>query len=488
MTSDANLSKKLQQETENFFGIGPLEPRLKVSKEDAGRLQIPDFISNNAFGLRGPNTPAGFIMRKAEEIQENENAPHAARLAAGGVNTILNAPNELVDAAKGGFNYLTGAVPDSVKEAGAVGLATLAGGTSADVQQVQNAQRQTGQEQLHLQQQNILDEQAQNEAFFHALGNGVQQATGGSRPARSGPIDLGAAPSGGGQPAPVQFPAPPPAQDFSEVQAMIERTRPENLDEERFEKQRKNAMIIGALGAISNGQADSVGEGLAMAASGMFVGAAQADQAKQEAQQQFKQEMNDYWLRIANVKRSESESEDQYARRVWQNQVRQLQTDYRHEMKEWENNQPVIRNTGNGLLMTYNKDGRIFMDKIDVGKTKRNAKLYKSLVPILGEEKAKSVSATLAQGRMTRTNMVDLMTNFMIGNGKISEFYTATPEIREIVSRSNSAASGFQVKDDAMQKEIAENHRITKIQEMMMDQPALFNLGMELSGIKELGR
>lgn len=498
MTSDTNLNRQLQRKNENIFSIGPLmltdedrarraagelQPWLEVSKEDAGNFISKTPLGKPWFGLSSQNSPAGFLLNKANEIQADENASGYAHLLANTGEAALTLPNNLIDAAKNGFNYIT----DSA--AAKTGLAALAGASPKQMNMVQEAHERPQREAMHQQQQAMLQQQAENEMFFHALGNGVQQFTGGSQPSRSSSVDLGPAPSGGDVPAPVDLPAPPPAQDFSQVQEMIERTRPEERSDEYYQEQRKNAMIVGALGALSNGNADSIGEGIAMAASGMFAGGARADQAKLEAKQKFKEQMNNYWMKMASVKRNEAESEEQYARRVWQNDVNQLKLNYQNELKNWEENKPQTFQSGSNLVTMYeDKNGRRVADIIDIKKTDRNAKLIKSLIPLVGEDKAKSIAVSLSQGKMNRTKMTDIMTQLMIANGKISEFASVNDEIKETLARANEVSQGFQVADDKTQKQIAEDYRRTIIMEMMIDQPALFNLGMQLSGIKNIGR
>jgi len=239
-------------------------------------------------------------------------------------------------------------------------------------------------------------DQVAEEMFKLSMGEGGTTAT------ISEPFTLGS----------VQFPSvpnlppPPPPADFAEVYAALQNTLPEKPSPEDFKAQQTMSILAGMMSGVLRMRDGNFGEMLLGAGVGSLAGRASSDQAQQQAEAQFKEQMNDFWIRTASIKRAEAEDEASYARRVWEHNNENMLRQYANA-----NNIASMSNQ----KVTQGKDGKMYLTSITpngdgtgtrqirvyepASDTKTIKDMMKVMSPMIGKEKAETVATTVLKAK-----------------------------------------------------------------------------------------
>lgn len=301
--------------------------------------------------------------------QQNDQLMPFQQNIRGGVGSVLAAPGNFVDA----VGEIPGAVAQTELGQNAVDAFTK---TQAQIKQEKaQAAHQKDMDAFFQQARETELTRARENAFDEFLGPQGQQSV----------FDLGSAPSGGG--GGYALPTPPPNVDYSGVQDAIDQTRPEEVDQVELEERRKGAILAGLLGGMLNtAMRDDASFGQILGGGGLGVlsGMAAADKDKQEAEANFKKAIDQYWLRTADVRQAQAESDADYANRVWQTKIKQLEINARSAGARAAANQIKLHNTAQGIMVEETVDGRRQLRMLDTGDIDRGVGMKRAMTKMLG--------------------------------------------------------------------------------------------------------
>ena len=320
-------------------------------------------------------------------------------LAVGTMQAALNPWENAIKPAGNAVGNVAGATWDMVKDSGfghLVGNAYDAAFTS------QGELQKRKQEEVDTAKA-LLDTQ---DAAARARINAFDAITGGLGGDISGQgMIIGPASSGGG--GGFQLPPPPGPTDFSGVQDAIDQTKPQ-WDEADFEGRRKSAILTGLIGGLLKGAMNSdadYGQILGSGGLGVLSGMSEADAAKSAAKEKFTAAMNDYWIRTAGVRQNQAESDAQYAQRVWDVKVKQLQINHEAAQARAAAGQSTIRQAGDKFFVeetVQTPQGPMRqLRPLDMGVVNRLGGMEKQITQMLGDtpdakKKAESIVAEVA--------------------------------------------------------------------------------------------
>lgn len=208
------------------------------------------------------------------------------------------------------------------------------------------------------------------------------------------------------------MPLPPKGADYTQLYDLMQRTLPNPPAPHETESNR-GIMILAGLASGFLGSGDRpLGERLLAAGLGGLNAQASLDEKKRQAEQEFKSQMDDYWLRMAGVKKSEIEGDAEYRQRVWRNQMDQLRANASAANARLSAMQSKLVNTKDGLFiqeMVDNGDGTATrrLRRYDAtGQSAQLGYLIKDLTRVFGDkDQAESVAMNLAHSRDPNRSM-----------------------------------------------------------------------------------
>jgi hypothetical protein len=174
----------------------------------------------------------------------------------------------------------------------------------------------------------------------------------GSQSSQSGTIPLGPAQASFGG---YTLPPPPQGADYSGVQEAIDQTKPDPIDAD-VESKRRGAILTGLVGGVLQASLDennSFGQILGNAGIGVLQGMGQADAYQSESKEKFKAAMDEYWMRTANVRKSQAESDQDYIQRVYNTKLAQMEI----------NSKASIEKAKAGASQLIHENGKYFIQE-----------------------------------------------------------------------------------------------------------------------------
>lgn len=199
------------------------------------------------------------------------------------------------------------------------------------------------------------------------------------------------------QRAAPQLPAPPPGPDYSGVQDALDQTKPQ-IDEQALAERKKGAILTGLVGGLLQGALDgnmSAGQILGMGGMGTLQGLNAAGEDKRQSEEKFKKAMDEYWVRTAGVRRDQAESDAQYADRVYQTKIRQLELNAAAAQARG----PKLHQAGDKFMVEETVNGQRIMRPLDIGAVNRLAGMEAEMGRLLGgtDDAKKKAGAIVAE-------------------------------------------------------------------------------------------
>lgn len=203
---------------------------------------------------------------------------------------------------------------------------------------------------------------------------------------------------------PPPLPPPPPGADYAEVFEALQKAMPEDpRDMQDFQMQSTLAVIAGMASGLLDSNAP-LGQTLLKAGLGAVAARGEADASQAKLVSQYKDQLNNYWIRIANVKKLEAESDADYDTRVWENKNNNMLREYTAEKAKMEllNGRTVQGKDGQIHIITTrdNGDGTGTQQirTYKPGETTANlAGIIKAFTPLVGKQKAEVIAMETAR-------------------------------------------------------------------------------------------
>lgn len=243
----------------------------------------------------------------------------------------------------------------------------------------------------------FLEEERQRGEYLQQVMGSINAQGGGTGNA----FDMGKVFLPGGPPS---LPPPPPGPNYEEVYSEVIKNMPEAPNPVDFQGQRTVALIAGLASGLLKMQDGNLGQVLLGMGLGALTGVANADAAKEDAIKEFKDRMMDYHNRVAQVKRLQAESDNEYAQRVWQFNNSQIMARYQAGKERLDAMNSKVYQSGNGFFISEvvpNADGtarRVMRFYDPSGTTNNIANVQKVLEKQVGKDAANTITLNMAQG------------------------------------------------------------------------------------------
>ena len=146
-----------------------------------------------------------------------------------------------------------------------------------------------------------------------------------------------------------EFTPTPPAADYTETLAALEKARPDPVAENDNEQKKTMGVLAGfASGLLSAPDDESFGKTLLRFGLGGFEGGQAAQADIDRAEKEFKVEMDKYWRSVASVKQRKAESNADYALRAAEIDRDNTILRYNRDSELWKNSQPKFQQLADG--------------------------------------------------------------------------------------------------------------------------------------------
>lgn len=197
----------------------------------------------------------------------------------------------------------------------------------------------------------------------------------------------------------VHFPAPPKGADYSSVQEALDKTKPtpDNVD---YEKRTRDTVLMGIMGGLLQGaiRGEDLGTMFARAGVGGLTAKANVAKNREQAKQTFKKALNNYWIKTADVRKMQAESDADYAYRVYQSKLIQMKT----KADSFKKSKPrIIQQNNRTYVIGQSPEGKMIMQELKPeGEIDRASKMFKVLTDVYGNspKQKDKIRALIADG------------------------------------------------------------------------------------------
>lgn len=324
-----------------------------------------------------------------------------------------------------------------------------------------------------------------DEMFKNALGEGGTSAT------ITEPFTLGN----------VQFPSvpnfspPPPAADFTEVYETLRKTMPQDPGTQDFQTQSTIAVLAGMMSGVLQARDGDLGSLLLGAGIGGLAGKATIDQAKQDAMERFKAQLDDFHIRWATVQRREAESDAQHAHRVWEHNNANLLRQYNAANARAELMNQKVTNGPDGQLyltsITDNGDGtgtrqiRVYQPGKDTATAAGMIQMFK---PLVGKEKAETIASQILTAKSPEKGLGLYIVAKAKADGKyeslLNNIEQISPDFLKEMGQVGNKVNALQLgATESERGELIQNERDAFLIEVLMSNPRLLGLAGDTVGL-----
>lgn len=308
-----------------------------------------------------------------------------------------------------------------------------------------------------------------------------------------GPADTG---GGGG----YTLPPPPPGVDYSGVQDAIDQTKPV-MDTAGLEEQRKGSILTGLVGGMLSMAMDddaSFGQIMGNAGLGALAGWSKADEGKRAAEETFKKSMDEYWIRTAGVRGDQAESDADFAQRVYDTKIQQMQINNQAAAARAKAGESVLRQAGDKFfveetIQTPNGPMRQIRP-LQMGVIDRMAGMETEATRLLGgtdeaKKKAQAIVAEVASTKDPELALPMITVARLKSSGKYLDFIDkltkADPAFNKQFSQVGVQLEGASGMSAENINKMAESRRDFMLVDLIMKSDAARQLAYSLAGMDE---
>lgn len=296
-------------------------------------------------------------------------------------------------------------------------------------------------------------------------------------------------------PSAPNLPPPPPAADFSEVYATLQKTMPQDPNTEDLQTQQTLAVLAGMATGMLQMRNGNLGDMLLGAGIGGFAGQAQHDQTTQAAEAKFREDLNAYWLKLASVQKQEAENDASHAIRVWEhNNGNMLRQHSAAAQKAQMANQKVTQGKDGQLYLTSitdNGDGtgtrqiRTYKPGTDTSTAAGMMKVFK---PLVGDKKAETIVSQILTAKSPEKAMGLYIVSKAKADGKyeglLNRINTVAPDFLKEMSTVGQTIQGRSLGATEKERgELIQNERDAFLVDVILSNPSLLGLAGDTVGL-----
>lgn len=283
--------------------------------------------------------------------------------------------------------------------------------------------------------------------------------------------------------------------DYSRVRDIIEQLRPQQVDTQALDDQKGMAILAGIAAGLAGDSSGGVGELLLRAGMGSMLGVATIDQAKLDAEEKFKESMNNYLGHSLKLEMAQAETDAEYAQRVYEANAKNALLAYERGQARANANKPELRQVGDKLVqVSRDANGNYVATPIttagDVGRHVQGVRILMGTG--MDEKRAEAAMTQALTSGDPRRSLPIMALSSLQSRGQTEQLLEKLGTMGEpgknLVDRYRNfgiAGSGMAVKDDKAYTAEVEAARQELLMQTLMNSPEAMLTAMELSGMPQ---